>query len=256
MTGPRLPELTPDGVALAACTAIAEHWGRMVARLSPALPPDPATAVAALERESLPAAVWLAGDGREHAMRAWGLGWRAGTELDAAALAAGSDLGATLRDLTVYAQTGALGDWGDDAGALDASQSVHEALYRAPGLSVTATPLEYDLADEPDTAWGVVLLAAHARYRLAVGQPVTVRDLAALLGVSTGRVRQLIAPGYGEGAVARPSKRTAGRGRASTLAPAAPHRLLVSQATDEAALPAGARGVYCCGGGRRWMRAA
>lgn len=111
----------------------------------------------------------------------------------------GGSLGLEVSQLTAYAQTGAVGDWPDASCAIGCLQTVCECLYSQAGVPGTfgGGPLDTDDAD-PDTAIGVVILAAHARYRLDTGprsQGVPLAELAALASVSPGRLRQLTASG-------------------------------------------------------------
>lgn len=108
---------------------------------------------------------------------------------------ASTDLGLTIQSLTAYAQRGAMGDWPDVSCVSDAIQSVCEALYVRPLDGGTYDGTEFDRDGDPDTAIGLVLLAAECRRSLSEGEPVTTRGLAALAGLSDSRVRQLVVAG-------------------------------------------------------------
>ncbi len=113
--------------------------------------------------------------------------------------AAESGLARTVADLVRWAQTGALGDWADHRDAVDALQTVGEALWSRPVDEADAShgwtldDLRAALAadGEPADPLRFALGAAVARWLLCEGEPVTPGELAALAGVSAGRVRQL-----------------------------------------------------------------
>ena len=102
----------------------------------------------------------------------------------------------TTQLLVRYAQRGLAGtDWEDHGCATDALADVCAALYSQAGVPGTfgAGPLEEDA--DPETAIGVVLLAAHARVRMSRRERVPVRELAALAGVAPDHVRLLARQG-------------------------------------------------------------
>jgi hypothetical protein len=91
----------------------------------------------------------------------------------------------TVQLLTGYAQSGLrMTDWPDHGCAHDAIQEVCEALYSRAGEGTFGIgDLESEV--DPDTAIGVVLLAAHARETIEGGRPASARELAALAGVDS-----------------------------------------------------------------------
>jgi hypothetical protein len=101
--------------------------------------------------------------------------------------------------LVGYAQKGLPAtDWPDHGCALDALQSVCAALYSQAGDPGTFGVGALETEADPDSAIGVVLLAAHARQRISpryAREPVPVRELAALAGVDPGHVRLLARQG-------------------------------------------------------------
>jgi hypothetical protein len=166
-TLPRLPAITPDALLTEALTAVAEHLSRVALHLSP----HPVL--------FLPTAEQL----RE------------------------TDLALTLRALLRYAQTG------EDAETDDASVAAEYAADRVltvtTALSGCAWDRVVDVAEdtepddreawgpvarstEPATVTGLVLLAAWARVQLARETPLSVREVAALAGVSIKTVRHAI----------------------------------------------------------------
>lgn len=98
-----------------------------------------------------------------------------------------SQIGVTAADLWRYAQTGDTSDWGDDSGALDAIQSIAEAVY-SPAIGTFGVGELLDDSD-PTTVVGVVLRAAHARYRIESGHAVTCAHLAAAASLALRTVR-------------------------------------------------------------------
>lgn len=115
---------------------------------------------------------------------------------------AASGLALTVADLTRYAQSGDVSDWGDAAGAEDALLSVGEALWSRP-IDATAADgwavddLRAALAsdDEPADALRLAIGCAVARWVVWRGEPVTTGELAALAGVTPDAVRQAIKRG-------------------------------------------------------------
>ena len=91
-------------------------------------------------------------------------------------------LGHAVQTLTIYAQTGA---------PLEAS--VHKYCVTLVGVADDAL----DDASRPDTTTdlGIVIAAALCRESLEQGQPVRTGWLAALAGVTIGRVQQLVTSG-------------------------------------------------------------
>lgn len=94
-----------------------------------------------------------------------------------------SDLALTAADLTRYAQTGDTGDWGAADGALDAAQSICEALYAQAGVPGTFETGELAEDADPETPIGLVLVAAFGRMAIEQKKKVPVRQLAALSGI-------------------------------------------------------------------------
>lgn len=76
--------------------------------------------------------------------------------------------------------------------AWDALTQVVCALYASPSGDV---PVPFDAPADPETAWGVVLMACIARQQLAQGEPVSATQLAALGGVTRQRINQLVDAG-------------------------------------------------------------
>lgn len=139
-----LGNLTPGGVALLACERVARHLQSYAIRLAPAAD-----------------------------MRC----------PEPIQLAAGSDFGLTIAQLTDYAQTGvAGGDWKDHEDAADALLRVLPLLYGS------ACGEKIILFDESDhgflEAIDVVLLSVWARVQIARGEPVSIKSLALLGGVT------------------------------------------------------------------------
>jgi hypothetical protein len=103
----------------------------------------------------------------------------------------GGTLHFTTQLLTGYAQRG-LGatDWPDHSCATDAMLDVCCALYTSagdPDIGAGALDTDVDASD----AIGIVLLAAHARVRIAQRERVPVRELAALASVDPQHLRLL-----------------------------------------------------------------
>lgn len=120
--------------------------------------------------------------------------------------AGASGLGMTAADLCRYAQTGDLADWGDAGGALDAAQSLVEGLYTSPADHLHDPAADLGEADDAPPPWTAhVLLAVDVGYVIACAlcrawaqtgaSMIPAPWIAALLGVSDGRVRQWIAEG-------------------------------------------------------------
>jgi hypothetical protein len=111
---------------------------------------------------------------------------------------ANTDLGLKVQDLTLYAQTGELGNWDDLTGPHDAVQDVCTALSPTvgdPGSFGLGDLAELDETANANTPIGVVLVAAWARVSIADGNAVTIPGLAALTGVSRLQVEHLVTAG-------------------------------------------------------------
>lgn len=134
-----------------------------------------------------------------------GIAYCTGTELKTGGE---SFLRADMADLVRYAQTGSLGEWRRDEQVLDALQTIHECLFSQAGAPylLTAGPLaesegaqlaalDEALAYANSDAIGVVMLAAHGRFRVAVGGTVTARELGALADLSVRMIQQLVGTG-------------------------------------------------------------
>lgn len=105
------------------------------------------------------------------------------------------DLRLSVRVLTHYAKTGEIPE---DAPIAEYLQTVGEALWTAahPDVFSMWVPFPWgDGAGEPTTAIDVVLCAVQCREQLAAESDVSVRELAALAGVSEKRLRNLAAAG-------------------------------------------------------------
>ncbi len=110
-------------------------------------------------------------------------------------LAQGSDLGLTLQTLTLYAQTGRAWDWEGPEEAVDAIQTVVEALFSGPeGDPVPIAPSQEGMLDA-NNALHLVLLAAWARAQVGLRQPVTAKALSCLAGVDVHAVDLAIREG-------------------------------------------------------------
>lgn len=107
-----------------------------------------------------------------------------------AEMANGTDLGLTVRQLVVFAQRGALGDWQDAGCALDAMQTVCSALYSQAGVPGTFGVGEAEesrdaaLETDPEEEIGLVLIGAMARVHLAQGGSISPRELGVLAGIT------------------------------------------------------------------------
>lgn len=115
----------------------------------------------------------------------------------ASARPAETNLGWTVEQLTRFAQVGELGDWREPATAADAILDVLSALYTSAG-DPNIGGGDLDVADaDPDSAIGLVLVASHARVRLARrgGAGLSARELGALAGLSATQVRLLARQG-------------------------------------------------------------
>jgi hypothetical protein len=109
---------------------------------------------------------------------------------------AGSSLGFSTALLVEWAKRGTNGEQWTAGHAMDAIQSVCEALYSRAGEPGTFGGGAIDLDDaDPDDAIGVVLLAAHARVRLAHGGDVPAAELAVLASMSPVNLRLLVRSG-------------------------------------------------------------
>jgi hypothetical protein len=128
--------------------------------------------------------------------------------VNARATAASTTIGLTVADLTRYAQTGDTGDWGGPEGALDALLEVCGALYGCAGQPGTMGAGALDVLDETDedSPIGLVLLAAHGRCQVGLGRPVSLRELAALSGLSARMLRHLVQQGELAASDERPAR--------------------------------------------------
>lgn len=112
------------------------------------------------------------------------------------------DAGYTAGSLLDYARHGLKGeslDWPDDSCALDALQSVCALLYSQAGVPHTfgGGPLDELDSDDP-REWGIaglVVVAAHARYRVETGEAISLAELAALGSLTDRQVRTLASTG-------------------------------------------------------------
>jgi hypothetical protein len=95
---------------------------------------------------------------------------------------ASTTLGQAVRALVLYAR---------DGGTLDAP--VHDYAVTLVGAADDA--LDDAGAPDPSTPLGLVVAAALGREAVDAGKPVPTAHLAALAGVTDGRVRQLVASG-------------------------------------------------------------
>jgi hypothetical protein len=101
------------------------------------------------------------------------------------------DLAHSLRALTAYAQTGAP----LDAVVMEYALSIGPIMYGSAHDLAQGTWGDGDMMGEaePDSPWGVVLVAAVAREKIAsAGVPVTTHELAVLGSLSHVRMRQLV----------------------------------------------------------------
>jgi hypothetical protein len=169
-------------------------------------------------------------------------------------------LGCTVADLTRYAQTGDTADWGSDAGALDAAQEIHGALYGRPadllGERWQAQPEGYGEPEDPSSAIGVVLRAAEGRRRIVEGSPVPRRWLSALAGVDRRTITREIERGTlavlrGKSGL-RPGRAERQIAAAEALRWLATRVLGADGAAELERARAGWR--YECGGGAVWLR--
>jgi hypothetical protein len=135
-TRPRLSNLDPVDVAADVCSSLVAHIARLAFPLAPA---------------------WIAAD----------------LPGDAQDLARSTDLGLTVQQLTVYAQSGSLGDWHDGVDAVDAVASVCSALYSQAGVPGTYDVGELSGDADPETPIGLVLVAVDARNALEHGRALT-----------------------------------------------------------------------------------
>lgn len=157
---PRLASLTPASVALSAAEHVLAHLGRLSFTLG-------------IEFSS------GLTDGRLRVTTA---------EI----LATESQLGATLQQLTTYAQTGDAGDWrGFEAQAVeDATQTILGVLYDRPAARGDLGPLGPSDSDDAQP-YGIAIRAAWARAALGEGRTPEAAWLAALVGLSPTQVRAL-----------------------------------------------------------------
>lgn len=106
-----------------------------------------------------------------------------------------STLGFEIRAVAHYARTGRWimeGEADTPAAhhslAWDALTQVVCALYASPSGDV---PVPFDVDADPETAWGLVLVACVGRHHLAEGEPISAAQLAALSGLTVQRIHQL-----------------------------------------------------------------
>ena len=178
---PRLDQLDPLVVAGEACELVLDHVARYAVPLSPGVTLD------------------LRGD------------------MTAERAAASTGIGLTVQDLTRYAQRGELGDWPDASCAEDALIEVCSALYGCAGEPGTFGLGELEGETDIETPIGVVLVAAHGRWRVAMRQAVTVKAVAALASLSVNAIDALIKDG---------EIRLASEKRPRTIAPKEARRFL------------------------------
>lgn len=110
-----------------------------------------------------------------------------------------TDLAATFRALTVYAQKGLpVWDWTSDEDAADALLGATEVMFAAPGRDWTPAQLDEVLSPsrgEELSAPVLVLACAWTRVRIARGDAVPVVALARLASISDERVHQFAREG-------------------------------------------------------------
>lgn len=119
-----------------------------------------------------------------------------------------SDVHHSVHQLTVYAQTGGHPE-GRPELIGEYLQSVAEPLYTRAGDGAG-----YDVPDlgddaDPQTPWGLVLLAAATRHLIEQRSAVTLAGLAVLAEVTAGRLRQLVVAGEIQTDGAKPARVTA-----------------------------------------------
>lgn len=170
---PRLVDLDPAAVAAAAVAVAAAQLNRLAFALSP------------------------------------------GVELHGPLEPQATQLWLTVALLTRYAQRGgAVGDWEGDGEALDAIQEVLSTLYVSAADRHSAAVLNEHEGDLDDSdAMTVVLLAAWCRVQLGQGHGVTLRELAAISGLTGKVVHGLVAAGELRASGERPAKVTAKEAR-------------------------------------------
>lgn len=156
----RLSDLDPAAVGLAAAERVLYRLSRLAVPLSPGVTLD-------LGRHPAPGSTGLA---------------------------------LTVADLCRYAQTGATGDWGDDADAEGALLEAGEALWsRAIDDDGGWTPADLRAAlaadDDPTDPVRLAVGAGLARWLVWCGTAVTTGELAALASLSPVGVRQAAARG-------------------------------------------------------------
>jgi len=103
----------------------------------------------------------------------------------------GSAIFHTMSVLAHYATTG-VPPHGGYASLDEYLQGMACSLYLAAENEGDKSP-DIELVANPETEWGIVLLAARARLLIHRRQPVTLAALAALASVSPSRLRQLVA---------------------------------------------------------------
>lgn len=148
----KLADLKPEAVAAEVCAAVVGHIRQLASGLSPSL-----------------------------ADRVRG------------ADAKGSDLELEVEALTGYAQRGLpVWDWKTTGEVSDAMLSVLSALHTSAGSpEIEGGILDAPEDADPDSAIGVVLLAARGRWRLDDGKPIPSREIAALAGIRYQSVKDL-----------------------------------------------------------------
>jgi len=102
-----------------------------------------------------------------------------------------SDIRLAAHVVAHYARAGSLPD---DAPLQEYLISLLPLYVTASGSGSVSIP-ELDQSIEPATPWGLVIVAAVARERLAAGRPLTHAQPAVLASMSPGRLSQLAAAG-------------------------------------------------------------
>lgn len=159
-------DLDPAAVALAACSALVEHLGRVGFVLNP-------------HAVLLPSAVELVN---------------------------GSQLGLTVQSLTEFAQRGTpVGDWVSPEDGADALLEVVSTLYGGALDHHDAHPGILS-EGEPETALEAVLLAAWTRVQLGRGESVEARQIATLASQPVRTVQHHIKVGELPASEGRPAR--------------------------------------------------
>lgn len=123
-----------------------------------------------------------------------------------------SDVRHAVEALTHYAQTGQYPE-GRPELIGEYLQSLAEPLYTraTDGAGYDVPELDHDA--DPETPWGLVLVAAVARDQIARRRGVTLAGLAVLAEVSPSRMRQLVSVGELETDGGKPARVPAGAAR-------------------------------------------